>query len=199
MYYRCPARTLTPGSPALATHPPTIYLREEPLRDALNRWIGELFDRRNVERTVSQLLQAQPTSRLESGGTARKRLEEAQAKLRRFQTAIAAGVDPVALVESINQAQADRTVAQAELVTTDAPAGLSGAEVYAMIDSLGDIGYAPADSEPGKLAQLYQDLRLDLRFDHEKETVDATASLRVNSVCVRGATCTLTTRLTLPS
>jgi hypothetical protein len=50
MYYRCPARTLAPGSPALALHPPAVYLREEPIRDAVNAWIGQLFDRSNVDR-----------------------------------------------------------------------------------------------------------------------------------------------------
>jgi hypothetical protein len=30
MYYRCPARTLAPGSPALASHPPAVYLHEDP-------------------------------------------------------------------------------------------------------------------------------------------------------------------------
>src|ERR1700754_3982504 len=36
MYYRCPARTLTPGSPALAEHPPTVYLQEDSLPEAIN-------------------------------------------------------------------------------------------------------------------------------------------------------------------
>ncbi|MFI5563334.1 recombinase family protein [Amycolatopsis japonica] len=188
MYYRCPARTLAPGAPALLTHPPTIYLREEPLRDAVNGWIGGLFDQQNIEQTVSQLLGAQPAARTEVDGVVSKQLEEAEAKLRRFQDAIAAGVDPTALVESINEAQADRAAAQGALAAAGEPAGITDAEVYAMIDSLGDIGTALADSEPGKLARLYRDLRLDLRYDNEKEAVYATTSLRVNNAGVRGGT-----------
>jgi hypothetical protein len=175
MYYRCPARTLTPGSPALLTHPPTIYLKEEPLRDALNEWIGGLFDRQNIARTVEQLVQAQPTPQAADDGAARKLLEDVEARLQRFQNAISAEVDPSALVEGINRAQADRAAAQAELMKAGEPAGLGEAEVYAMIDSLGNIGAALADGQPGRLAQLYRDLRLDLRFDHEKEAVDVTA------------------------
>ncbi|MEV4143600.1 hypothetical protein AB0J40_08015 [Amycolatopsis sp. NPDC049691] len=47
-----------------------------------------------------------------------------------------------------------------------------------MIDSLGNVSAALADGQPGWPAQLHQDLRLGLRFDHEKEAVDVTASPR---------------------
>ena len=57
-----------------------------------------------------------------------------------------------------------------------------------MIDSLGNVSAALADGQPGRLAQLYRDLRLDLRFEYEKEAVDVTASPRVNNACVRGGT-----------
>ncbi|GAA1937187.1 zinc ribbon domain-containing protein [Amycolatopsis minnesotensis] len=188
MYYRCSARTLTPGSPALLTHPPTIYLKEEPLRDALNEWIGGLFDRQNIAQTVEQLVKAQPTPKTANDGAARKLLEDAEARLQRFQNAISAGVDPSAVVEGINRAQADRAAAQAELMKAGEPAGPGEAEVYAMIDSLGDVGAALSGGRPEKLATLYRELRLDLRYDNEKETVCATVSPRVNNVRVRGGT-----------
>ncbi len=38
-------------------------------------------------------------------------------RLRRLQAAIEAGVDPAALVQGINEAQAERTAAKAELET----------------------------------------------------------------------------------
>ncbi|WP_037275349.1 hypothetical protein [Kibdelosporangium aridum] len=47
------------------------------------------------------------------------------------------------------------------------------------------------------LIELYDDLELNLLYDNEKEAVDVTASLRVNSECVRGALCTPPTRLVL--
>ncbi|WP_345601534.1 recombinase zinc ribbon domain-containing protein, partial [Saccharopolyspora rosea] len=59
MYYRCPARTLAPGSPALADHPPAVYLREDVIRDAVNGWIGQLFNPGHLDRTVSALLASQ--------------------------------------------------------------------------------------------------------------------------------------------
>lgn len=38
-YYRCLARTRHAGSPALATHPPSVYLREDVVMTAVNRWL----------------------------------------------------------------------------------------------------------------------------------------------------------------
>jgi hypothetical protein len=41
-------------------------------------------------------------------------MADAEARLRRFQAAIAAGIDPAALVEVINTAQGERAAAPAE-------------------------------------------------------------------------------------
>lgn len=59
MYYRCLARTLALGSPALASHLPGVYVREERIKDAVNRWIGRLFDRAHVDGTVAVLVASQ--------------------------------------------------------------------------------------------------------------------------------------------
>jgi hypothetical protein len=56
--------------------------------------------------------------------------------LSRFQAAIAAGVDPTALVEGINKAKAQRDAVRAELASQPRATVLDPAEVYAMIDSL---------------------------------------------------------------
>jgi hypothetical protein len=66
-----------------------------------------------------------------------------------------------------------------------------------MLDSLGDMPRALNSRRPERVVQVYRDLRLELRYDKEKETVDVTASPRVVNVCVRGGSCTLSTRLSL--
>jgi hypothetical protein len=43
-YYRCNARALVPGSATALAHPSQIYLREDLITPAINRWIGQLFD-----------------------------------------------------------------------------------------------------------------------------------------------------------
>jgi hypothetical protein len=159
------------------------------LQDAVNGWVGSLFTRDNVDRTVRDLVAANGgSSQRRDHGQSQARLLDAEAKMRRFQSAIEAGIDPLALVEAINQAQAERAAARAQLDNTDAPGAVAEAEVYAMVDALGDVGAALTSGNPEKLAQLYRDLRLDLRYDNEKEAVYATASPRVNNERVRGGT-----------
>jgi hypothetical protein len=97
---------------------------------------------------------------------------------------------PAGLVEAINTAQAERTAAHAELTNTPAPSAITEAEIYAMIDSLGDVGAALNSSKPESLAELYK--ATDLQVCYEPENSTAEVSIRVNSACVRGGLCPLT-------
>ncbi|MEU3275418.1 recombinase family protein [Saccharomonospora sp. NPDC006951] len=192
MYYRCPARTLAPGSPHLADHPPAVYLREDPLREAVDGWLGQLFARENVDRTVAALVASQGDERDTSSAreTVPERLEAVESKLRRLRAAIEAGVDPVAVVESINEAQAQRAAARAELDGSSQPDLITDAEIYAMIDSLGDVGEALSGAQPERLADLYASVGLRVRYEHETAFAEVTIQpiTRVNSECVRGGT-----------
>jgi hypothetical protein len=201
IYYRCLARSLAPGSTALADHPRTVNIREDTLLEPLNAWIGGLFTPDNVDRTVAALVASQNdgTGTRDAREAIKERLTTAEVRLRRFQAAIEAGIDPAALVEPINQAQAQRAAARAELDGTPAPDALTEAEVYAMVDSLGDVGAALAGGRPESLDRLYGSLGLELRYQPQERAVEVTASPRVVSECVRGGTCTLTTRLRFPT
>ena len=70
-------------------------------------------------------------------------------------------------------------------------------KVYAMIDSLGDVGEALASATPASLERLYRELRLELRYLPRERAVDVQLAPRVVSARVGGGTCTLTTRLLL--
>ncbi|HEX3589664.1 MAG TPA: recombinase family protein, partial [Pseudonocardiaceae bacterium] len=111
------------------------------------------------------------------------------AKLRRLTAAIEAGAEPAALVESINAAQEARLAAQAELANAPARVGLDVAEVYAMIDSLGDVTSMLHRAELGELEELYAALRLEMTYHHEERAVDVRIQpARRDSECVRGGT-----------
>ena len=188
-YYRCTARTMAPGSALLRDHPKTVNLREEPVVEALNGWIGQLFNRTNINATVAALLDSQAGQR-KSGGrdVAKRRLLDAESRIRRFQDAIAAGVDPAALVDPLNRAQAECTAAQAEIDNAPASTTLTDAEVYAMIDSLGDVGAALRNADPIRLHQLYRRLDLSVRFEPTEQAAYVIARPRVDSARVRGGT-----------
>ncbi|WP_081789433.1 recombinase family protein [Kutzneria albida] len=188
-YYRCLARTLAPGSVVLADHPRTVNLREEEVLDPLNGWLSQLFEPKSRDRTVAALVGSQDDT---NGGlnaaAAKKRVADAETRLRRLQDAIAAGVDPAALVEAINEAQAQRAAARAEMEGMPAPNVITAAEVYARIDSLGDVGKALKERNPANLERLYRDLRLEMSYHPGARTVDVKVSPRVVSECVRGGT-----------
>jgi hypothetical protein len=137
----------------------------------LNAWLGGLFAPENRDATVTALLDSQAGGGLTAATVARDaakaRLEEAETRLRRLRAAVEAGADPTALVESINDAQAQRIAARAEVdaeATTEIGV-LTAAEVYAMIDSLGDIGEALNSANPDRLRALYEQLRLEMIYD----------------------------------
>jgi hypothetical protein len=66
-----------------------------------------------------------------------------------------------------------------------------------MLDQLGDVARHLNSRSPDRIMQVYRDLGLQVVYNNKKEAVVATASPRVGNVCVRGGSCTLTTRLWL--
>lgn len=191
MYYRCPARSLVPGSPLLATHPKNVYLPEQPVLTTLNDWLGHVFARENRDDTVAALVASQAVPVATSGrDNAKKRLNAAETKLRRLGAAIEAGADPVALVELINNAQAERVAAQAELAhTPDEPGVLDAAEIYAMIDSLGDVIRVLHHADQDGLAELYAAIGLEMVYHPEDRAITVRVGPPVgDSACVRGGT-----------
>lgn len=107
-------------------------------------------------------------------GIAKKRLADAEMRLRRYQTAIGAGVDPTALVELINDAQAQCEAARAEIEGLSAPSTLDADEVRAMIDGLGDVGEALNRADPPLLEKLYEALRLEMVYNSDSRIVEVT-------------------------
>lgn len=190
LYYRCTSRTMAPGAAALAAHPPTVNLREDHVVPIINKWIGGLFAPHNLDATVNSLVGDQrPGAPSADVAEAKDRRAEADRRIRRFQDAIAAGADPAAVVEALNTAQADRVAAQAEIdAATRSRTVLDRAEVYAMIDSLGDVGAVLAGADPTSIARLYRELDLSVRYEPEERAVILTTRPRVDSECVRGGT-----------
>jgi hypothetical protein len=56
--YRCAARSIVPGSPILDTHPKSVYLPEAAVLEAINGWMGSVFDPNRRDETVQRMLGA---------------------------------------------------------------------------------------------------------------------------------------------
>lgn len=188
-YYRCTARTMAPGAGALVDHPRTVNLREDTLLAALNGWISGLFAPESLEATVDALVESQEGAATDSGRDAvRARLVEPESRLRRHQSAIAAGVEIGALVDVTNQTHAECEAARAQLAGAPSVTHLDREEVRAMIDSLGDVRAALTEARPPSLARLYSVLGLQLSYRPDEGAVYVTAQPHVDSARVRGGT-----------
>jgi hypothetical protein len=188
-FYRCIARTLAPGSSALSDHPRTVNLREDHLVGPVNEWIGSLFAPESIDSTVRELVASQgvaPESQRRLD--AERRLAAAEAKLRRHQAAIEAGIDPTALVEAVNAANAERAAARAELNNLPVSQTLSEDDIRTMLTSLGDITSVLNRASVDDLAPVYQELGLQVRFEPTDRVALVSVSPRVVNECVRGGT-----------
>lgn len=147
-------------------HPKNVYLPEAAVLGPLNEWLGELFAPEHIDQTVAALVASQHQgygSANHARDAAKRRLDTAETRLRRLQAAIEAGAVPTAFVEAINEAQSQRAAARGELDGTPAPDALTDAEVYAMIDSLGNVWEALNEAKPEDVEKLYE-ARLELMY-----------------------------------
>jgi hypothetical protein len=173
-YYRCAARTIVPGSPVLERHPKNVYLPERAVLEALNEWIGRLFAPEHRDETVDLLLASAGITGTESAQSdvIKTKITQASTKLRRLQEAIKAGVNPAAVVDAINDAQAELEAAQAEAALRPEARVITRAEVYAMIDYLGNVGAALKRGDPAELQKLYEALRLEIIYHADQKAVE---------------------------
>jgi HEPN domain-containing protein len=158
------ARTLAPGSPALASHPKTVNLREDVVMPALNGRLCQVFDPARRDDTVAAVVASQGGAHTTGREWVEKRLADAESRLRRHQAAIEAGVDPAAVVEAINTVQAERKAALAELQHLPKAAVIEAAEIYARLDLMDEVARALNSRTPERITQVYRDFGVQLRY-----------------------------------
>lgn len=107
---------------------------------------------------------------------------------RRHEAAIGRCADSGEASTGRHQGRSTQRLRSAELDTSPDPAAIGEAEVYAMVDSLGDVGSALKEANPESLGRLYENLSIDLKYEPHARTVEATIAPRVVSVRVRGGT-----------
>ncbi|OXM50633.1 recombinase family protein [Amycolatopsis thailandensis] len=191
IYYRCAARTLVPGSPALAEHPKNVYLPEAAVIEPVNGYISQVFSPEQREKTVLAMLgvAGEVAVNPERSEEARRRLSQAKTRLARLQEAIEAGADPGALIEPLNRAKEERDAAEEDLARAPAEESVGRAELEAMVDAFGELGRQVGNASPRRLQELYGEIGLEMVYNAKERTVDVTIRppRRVNA-CVRGGT-----------
>ncbi|WP_134004934.1 recombinase family protein [Kribbella sp. VKM Ac-2566] len=191
-FYRCRARSLAPGSPALQDHPPNVYLREDHLTGKINAWIARLFDPAHVDSTVEALADADELAdRIETQAKSfRRRIAAAESTMERLRRAIEVGWDPETLTEQYNAAAADKRAAESGLKAVDPLPQLTANDIRALVTQLGDMAKALDHADHKDLAELYEALGLAIAYDHRLQVaeVSITPALRGVKKCVRGGT-----------
>ncbi|MGW6619617.1 recombinase family protein [Nocardia sp. NPDC055002] len=189
VYYRCRARSLAPGSATQHEHPRTVNLRESHLIGPVDSWLATLFDRKNLDSTVAAFVDAQNDDGIDSRRQAlRQRIGQAQMKIGRHLAAIEAGVDPQAVVEALNSAQAEKAAAEVELNNLPKVERLTDTELRKLIESLGDVRAILAAGAPDHKLELYNAFELQVRFAHLEHRATVSASLCGDSTGVRRGT-----------
>jgi len=114
-YYRCELRRSRPG--ARIDHPVDVYVREQPLVEALDEWLNELFAADRAAETAQTVVEAAAhdpahQSRVEEG---QHSLADARRKLAQYRAALDGGADPATVTTWITDAAAQERAALVEL------------------------------------------------------------------------------------
>lgn len=191
-YYRC----RYPQEYALANridHPKSVYVREDEILEVLDEWVAGVFSPERVDETVSVLVRSQgdDPGREAAEIAARQILADCDHKLGRHRAALEAGVDPQIVKSWIDQVNAQRAAAEAQLHATDhRPRRLTEEEIAAMIHALGDQIAGLRFASPDRKAETYRGLGLKLTYMPDERIVRAEINLNADGMgkrsCPRG-------------
>ena len=175
-YYRC----RFPQEYALAntvSHPTNVYVREDVILPALDRWLARALAPPHLAATIDTMVAAQTTttSTEPTAEAARRTIEDCNTKLTRYRAALDTGADPAVVTSWIAQTQAEKTTAERALRETrqDREQALKREHISDLVETLGDVVTALAQTAPADKADLYHQLGLRLTYQAAANTVQA--------------------------
>jgi site-specific DNA recombinase len=191
-YYRC----RYPAEYALTNdvdHPKTIYVRQDEIVPALDRWLSTVFDPANIEETCALLAAAndadQPTASRAQEAAAVK-LAQCDQRLDQYRKALDSGADPAVVAGWIGDVQRERSAAERVLATRDATRPITRDDIRRMVDAVEDKVQLLADADATTKAALYGSLGISLCYEHDRRvvTVEARQPGHVHNERVGGGT-----------
>ncbi|WP_374701818.1 zinc ribbon domain-containing protein [Streptomyces sp. CB02959] len=172
-HYRCRYTAEYAKTTAL-DHPLTVYVREELILPALDKWIATTFAPGRLTTTL-RALQEQATQSPDTTATAaaRRMIAECDRRITQYRTALDAGANPQLVTTWINQAQTEKASAQQDLLatTTTHPEILTTEHIQHMVTVLGAITDRLLAASPERKRPLYEGFGLKLILDMQKRVV----------------------------
>ncbi len=175
-HYRCsmPAEYAV-GS--RSDHPKTVYVREAQIVAPLDRWLADVFSPTKVEATVEAMSAADEDPSVEAlREAARQTLQQCDARLVKYRTALDADVDAAVVGEWIAEVQADRQRAEAALRRVTGNERMSQAQIRSFVEQLAGIMETLDGADPHDRAAVYAQLGLRLTYQPAERIVQAQAS-----------------------
>ena len=166
-YYRCELRRARPGL-NIDDHPADVYVREDALLDALDRWLAELFAPDRARQTAQLIVAADTVYDHDSTAKeARDRLRNARQRLAQYRLALDGGADAATVTGWITEAAEQERTAASDLqaATAAAPARLTVDAVLATIAEFGGLAGVLSAADPNDRAQLYEALGVTATYD----------------------------------
>jgi site-specific DNA recombinase len=182
-YYRCtyPSQYATANQ---ISHPRTVYLREADILPTLDSWLGKTFDPSRLPATLDDLANAQQDQPPETAAL-RDLIRDSARQLAQYRAALDSGGDPAIVGQWINETQARKLAAEAQLRTfgAQAPRRLTKEEIQVLINAITDVITVLRDADPQDKAALYGQLGLKLTYNPGAKTV--TARARLGDTCTK--------------
>lgn len=188
-----------------AEHPRQLYVTEQPIVDAIDNWVAQVFDPKRIDETCAQLAAASAVgSEIDEARIdgARRDVADAEERLRKYQAALDSGADPSVVAVWISEAQGKKLAAQRVLADLSRST-LSEDEVRQIVKDLRHVRAALRKADPAQKAELYAALGLSITYRHTDQVAEVVAvPLGVDlRMCRRGdfdLTSTPTLRAELP-
>jgi site-specific DNA recombinase len=178
-YYRCELRRSRPG--ASIDHPIDVYVREQPLVEALDQWLDELFAPEHVASTVQAIVDAAAHDPAHQARVdqARYALGEARQRRAQYRAALDRGADPATVTTWITEAATQERGALAELehLAAAAPAPLTADEALAVVDRLGGMPGLLEHADQDDRAGLYAALGVSATYDPTTRSAELTVAI----------------------
>jgi site-specific DNA recombinase len=163
-YYRC-MFLIQYAAKNKIDHPRVVYLREDQVLPAVDRWLADRLDARTLPQILRELEQANDTSATDPHHEqARCDIAACDAKLRQHRAALEAGADPQLVTSWMSEVQGQRKAAEARLQHQPERRRMSLDELDQLVTSLRSLGQAVASADLADKIEIYGRLGLTLTY-----------------------------------